>query len=102
MLHQPHHTVGTHEVHVWHLLTDPLADSPALGAIPRLLSPEEQARLERIAKNRDRTLYAWSRILMRSVLASYLDCPCLEVRFTASPFGKPILNESAPPVLFNL
>jgi 4'-phosphopantetheinyl transferase len=40
---------------------------------------------------RDRTLFLCARGLVRTVLASYLDCTCHDVRFAANDFGKPIL-----------
>jgi len=104
MLHQPRHTIGDGEVHVWHLLTDDVADVAQMGGMHDLLSADEKARLGRVAHQRDRVLYAWSRALMRTVLASYLDCKCHDVRFSANAFGKPVLcaENAPPPIQFNL
>ena|ERR1051325_1218984 len=104
MLHRPHHTIGANEVHVWHWVTDPLANEPVLNAVCTLLAPQEQSRMERIAKHKDRMLYACSRALMRTVLASYLSCKCQDICFSANAFGKPTLQTEcgAPELLFNL
>jgi 4'-phosphopantetheinyl transferase len=104
MLHRPSHTIGPHEVHVWHLLADQLTDPAALHAIYALLSPQEQERMTCLRRTRDQTLFVLARGLMRTVLASYLDCKCHEVRFAANDYGKPILHADArhPPLQFNL
>src|SRR5947209_3620486 len=104
MLHRPHHTLAPHEVHVWYLLTDGLADSPMLDMMRPLLSADEQRRVNCYRKSRDRLLFVLSRVVMRTVLASYLDCPCQEMRFTANEYGKPILQGEGgtPPLHFNL
>ena len=92
MLHRPLHTVGAHEVHIWHLLADHVADEPTLKAAGALLTMDEQVRMNSFHRARDRVLYLLSRGLMRSVLASYLDCPGREVRFASDSHGKPILQ----------
>jgi 4'-phosphopantetheinyl transferase len=65
-----------------------------------LLSSDELARMAAFGHERDRTLYLWSRGLMRSVLASYLGCECAGIRFTANEFGKPVLTDQS--LCFNL
>jgi 4'-phosphopantetheinyl transferase len=97
MLHRPHHTLGAHEVHVWHLCADRLPDQQVGAGLHTLLSPEEQDRMACYRHDADRTLYLLSRGLMRSVLASYLGCACRDVRFTANDFGKPILHADCCP-----
>lgn len=104
MLHRPHLKLDADEVHVWHLLTDRLADGRTLEAVRELLSPEERSRLHCYRKSTDQSLYALSRGVMRTVLASYLDCTCQEMRFSVNPFGKPILQMEggSAPLCFNL
>ena len=104
MLHQLRHSVGPNEVHVWHLLADRLNDTPTLNAVQSLLSSDEQARMNCLRRERDRTLFLLSRVLMRTVLASYLDCPWYDVQFAANDYGKPILHPAvcAPGLHFNL
>jgi 4'-phosphopantetheinyl transferase len=104
MLHRPSHTIGPDEVHVWHVLADHLTDPAARDAIYALLSPQEQERMTCLRRTRDQTLFLLARGLMRTVLASYLDCKCHEVRFAANDYGKPILHADSrhPPLQFNL
>lgn len=104
MLQRPQHTIGAHEIHVWHLLAEDLAGPALQHAIFNLLSIEEQDRMARFRHEQDRTLFMLSRGLMRSVLASYLGCKCREVRFAANNFGKPILASEFDPsgLSFNL
>ena len=104
MLLRPQHTLGDHEVHVWHLLADRLTDPLAPPALLALLSDQERTRLHNLRHERDRSLFLLSRGLLRSVLASYLDCPCHAIGFAANDFGKPILhpNGASVPLHFNL
>jgi 4'-phosphopantetheinyl transferase len=100
MLRQPRHTVGADEVHVWRLLTEGLTEP---GALRTLLSEPETERMNCLRHERDRAMFRWARGLVRTVLASYLDCPCRDIRFAANDFGKPILLvDGPPPLYFNL
>src|SRR5437868_5896159 len=92
MLHRPRHTLGPNEVHVWHLLADRLIDPALLDVLRVLLSADENARVNGFRHERDRTLFLLSRALMRTVLASYVDCETSEIRLTANGYGKPILQ----------
>jgi 4'-phosphopantetheinyl transferase len=68
-----------------------------------LLSAQELQRMNCYRHERDRTLFLWARGLVRTVLASYLDCACHEMRFAANDFGKPVLvAEGRPTLHFNL
>jgi 4'-phosphopantetheinyl transferase len=100
MLQRPRHTVGSNEVHVWYLLADRLIDPALLDVLRSLLSADEHERVHRFRMERDRELFRLSRALMRTVLASYIDCPTNEVRFGVNDFGKPILQASG--IHFNL
>jgi 4'-phosphopantetheinyl transferase len=100
MLQQPRHSIGADEVHVWHLLADGRTEPADLRT---LLSAHELARMNCYRHERDRTLFRWARGLVGTVLASYLDCSCHDLRFTANDFGKPILlADRGPPLHFNL
>lgn len=93
-------TLDADEVHVWHFLTE--GQTPP-GAMRDMLPADEIERLNRLRQERDRSLFLWSRGLMRTVLASYLDCPPGQVQFAADQFGKPVLlGADPPPVQFNL
>src|ERR1043166_8405896 len=105
MLKRPQHTIGAHEVHVWHLFADDITDETTLLAIDALLADDERLRMARFRHESDRTLFLLSRGLMRSVLASYLGCRPADVRFTVSNFGKPVLHADTPvgtSICFNL
>src|SRR5205085_317731 len=90
------HTIGAHEIHVWHLLADDITDETTLLAIDALLTDDEHERMARFRHAGDRTLFLLSRGLMRSVLASYLGCRTTDVRFAVSNFGKPVLHADTP------
>ncbi len=104
MLHRPLHTVGAHEVHVWHLLAEHVTEPATLRAIHALLSADEAVRMNALRHEKDRSLFLLSRGLMRSVLASYLGCQGHEVCFGSDAHGKPILraNTHPRPLHFNL
>jgi 4'-phosphopantetheinyl transferase len=87
-------TLTSDEVHVWHLFIDQLADPDLLHDLQRLLTPEELARQHRYAHERDRRQFFLARVLARTVLASYLDRPATTLRFTTTPYGKPLLPSS--------
>ena len=97
MLLKPRNSVGADEIHVWHVFAECLTEPAGLRS---LLSAQEIERMNRLRHERDRTLFLWARGLVRTVLASYLDCTCDEVRFAANDFGKPILLVDGPPPLF--
>lgn len=102
MLRKPTHAIGPDEVHVWHLLSERLTEPGLFPALSSLLSAQESQRVQSLRHERDRTLALLARGMMRTVLASYLDCHCHEVHFTANDFGKPTLPGHAPPLRFNL
>jgi len=63
-----------------------------------LLSPQERARAERFAAERDRVLWTRARGLLRRLLGSYLGQEPGALRFGAGPHGKPaLLGERTPP-----
>lgn len=102
MLRKPTHAIGPDEVHVWHLLAERLTDPRLLPSLAATLSDKESQRVGCLRHERDRTLALLARGMVRTVLASYLDCPCSEVQFAANDFGKPTLPGHAPPLRFNL
>jgi 4'-phosphopantetheinyl transferase len=102
MLRKPTHAIGPDVVHVWHLLSERLTDPRVLPALSSLLSAQESQRVQSLRHERDRALALLARGMTRTVLASYLDCPCADVCFTANDFGKPTLPGHAPPLRFNL
>lgn len=104
MLQKPCHKVGPDEVHVWHMLADRVTASSVLNEIETMLTPDERSRMDALQRSQDRVLYLLSRGLLRTVLASYLDCAGGDVCFAADAHGKPILRpgEHCLPLQFNL
>ncbi|MBI2807960.1 MAG: 4'-phosphopantetheinyl transferase superfamily protein [Planctomycetes bacterium] len=90
--------MATDEVHVWHLLAEQVAAPNLLEVARGLLADDERQRMNCFRQERDRLLFLLSRVLMRTVLASYLGCDAREVRFGADDHGKPILHAGAPGV----
>ncbi len=90
-------------VHVWQQRTESLGDWAFADPLREVLSPSEQTRLAQIRRDADRAIYYVSRLMMRTVLARYLDCSCENIAFGANDYGKPVLKVSDPPsVHFNL
>jgi phosphopantetheinyl transferase len=71
-----------------------------------LLCVKERARAARILSERDRTLWARSRGLLRALLGRYLDRDARELCFVLGPHGKPALAHdwtgAATDLRFNL
>jgi phosphopantetheinyl transferase len=78
-------------VHVWR------ADLTAVeDGLEDLLSADERSRAARILPERNRTLWARSRGVLRSLLGCYLDHDPRELRFMLGPHGKPALLSEGP------
>jgi 4'-phosphopantetheinyl transferase len=92
------------EIHVWHLFVEQLTDGDLAQSLQCLLTPEERQRQYRYAHERDRLQFFLARVLARTVLSSYLDRPSESLRFTTTPYGKPVLlpAEGQPEIHFNL
>jgi phosphopantetheinyl transferase len=63
--------------------------------LEELLCAEEQARAERIVRERNRRLWIRSRGILRTVLGRYLDSDPRALRFELGPHGKPALHGGA-------
>jgi phosphopantetheinyl transferase len=57
-----------------------------------LLSPDERSRWQRLARPQDRQRFLLVRALVRTVLASLVDCAPQDLQFTADTHGKPRLQ----------
>jgi len=82
--------VRRHEVHLWYVLPDRLADDGLLTAYRALLSPDEWARNQRFVFPNGRHEHLVTRALVRTTLSAYQ--PSVDPRawrFTANPFGRP-------------
>jgi 4'-phosphopantetheinyl transferase len=81
--------IGVGEVHTW------IADLAVLDSTALLdrnvLDPAELDRAARYARPRDGARFAASRACLRLILESYLDKDPADLRFAASPSGRPAL-----------
>lgn len=82
---------GRDEVHVWSMRVS--AATPALGALERLLAPDEQARAARFLREADRHRFVAAHGGLRQLLGHYLALPPAALGFTIGEFGKPALAE---------
>ena len=78
-------------VHVWQTSWD--IESKPVGRFQDLLPPEEQARSVRYCFKEDRYRYIVGRGMLRTILAHFLRCRPLEVRFKYLENGKPVLSD---------
>lgn len=86
--------LASSEVHVWRVRV------PAIGAEPAgwraLLTPDEQARVERKRMPADRQRELTSRAVQRQLLGCYLGVRPEAVAFATEQRGKPVLAGGAP------
>ena len=87
------------QAHVWQILLD--VDAERLVALAQTLSPDEQARANRVLAPLDRARFVAGRGAVRAVLAGYLTTAPQALRFAYSPHGKPELV-GEPRLHFNL
>ncbi|MCH8007188.1 MAG: 4'-phosphopantetheinyl transferase superfamily protein [Planctomycetes bacterium] len=81
------------EIHVWPLALD--VPPQQARRLEQLISDEERRRAERFGLRRHRHRFVARRGLLRSILASYLQCSPRELRFVFGDQGKPALGGSA-------
>jgi 4'-phosphopantetheinyl transferase len=79
--------LGAAAVDVWRVDLAGAADD-----LLELLSAHEHARAERMARARDRTLWARSRGVLRALLGRYLQADPRELSLATSAGGKPVLD----------
>lgn len=75
------------EVHIWTALV-PSTISPKMAD---RLSAGERDRARRFRFHEDQLRYIFAHSVLRQVLGQYLDCPPIEIKFDANPFGKPFV-----------
>lgn len=90
-------------VHLWKI---PLAESAPQGIdldLPELLAADEFTRYRGISHPHARSEFLRSRVALRLVLASYLECQANTISFSYNEYGKPELADNKLPNLhFNL
>ncbi|MBL9213333.1 MAG: 4'-phosphopantetheinyl transferase superfamily protein [Opitutaceae bacterium] len=67
----------------------------SLGALARLLSPDEQARAARFRRETDRHRFVAAHGGLRQLLGGYLNQPPAALGFVVGEFGKPALADAA-------
>ena len=80
---------GDGETHVWAFNLDLAA--PLVDALRPLLSPDENARAERLRNSQDRSRFIAGRAQLRQLIGDSLGLPPENLRFGYSPVGKPFL-----------
>jgi 4'-phosphopantetheinyl transferase len=94
---------GDDQVHL--IIGRPEAATPRARAMAgELLDDAERQSAARLARDRDRELYAYAHALLRLTVSRYLGVEARDVRFTRRPGGRPELlaADGAPPLRFNL
>lgn len=86
--------LGSAEVHVWRVRVPEVGAEPAGWAA--LLTPAEQARVERKRIPADRQRELTSRAVQRLLLGAYLGLPAETVAFSTEQRGKPVLAGAVP------
>lgn len=89
-------------VHVWWLRTGGDLPPEVLERCARLLSPDEQARRDRLVFEPDRRRYLLSHAMLRQTLSLYAPVAAGEWIFESGPHGKPAIAPSQPQLAFSL
>jgi 4'-phosphopantetheinyl transferase len=82
--------LGKSDIHVWRAALD-LSPLRVQG-LRQILTSDEQGRAERFCFQKDREHFIVARVLLRSILALYLDIEPGQLRFCYNPYGKPALS----------
>ena len=77
------------EAHVWSAVLD--ASEERCRELDGFLSPDENARAQRLLSGVHRRRWAAGRGILRSILSRYLSIPPAEIRFAYTDRGKPVL-----------
>jgi len=83
-------SLGASDVHVWAAHLD--LNLEALARLAAILSGEEQQRAARLRFERHHNRFIAARGILRSLLATYLDCAPDLLQFGYGPNGKPALS----------
>lgn len=88
-------------VHVW-VLDDALVE-PVCSTLARTLSPDERQRAQAYRLERHRNGFIARRSLLRWLIGCYLNCKPESLRFSVTPFGKPVVQwPHAARIAFNV
>jgi 4'-phosphopantetheinyl transferase len=92
-------TLQREQVHIWTIERDRHAD---IARLSRCLSPEEKRRAGRLKVAERRATFIYNRAMLRSILANYADVEPDQVPLTTTAEGKPIWDDAACSLSFNL
>jgi 4'-phosphopantetheinyl transferase len=87
-------------IHVWLAHLEDAQRGPLVSS--SVMSEDEQARARRFVFDRDRRRFSAARVLLRTVLASYVGADPADLRFDTNGQGKPSLAGGRPAPAFNL
>jgi len=95
--------LGRDGCHVWYTNLEQIPDE-RLNPCRSWLAPDEIAKLDRFAAERDRRLYLATHAMLRAALSSYADISPAGWSFSTRPDGKPAIAgpRPPPPLSFNL
>ncbi len=77
-------------VHMW-VLDDALVE-PVCSTLAHTLSPDERQRAQAYRHERHRNDFIARRSLLRWLIGCYLNCKPESLRFSVTPFGKPVVQ----------
>jgi 4'-phosphopantetheinyl transferase len=89
----PTDAVPEHDVHLWTLFSDAVADAALLDQYASWLAPEERARHDRFVFAKDRRQFLITRGMIRSLVASYLAADPAACAFESDRYGRPSLTQ---------
>lgn len=95
-----HPVLDSTTVHVW--LVDLENAAFDVDVLKQILSTDEKQRAERLIDINRRNTFISARAQLRLILADYLQCPPLELRFNYNEQGKPFLADTKQDLFFNL
>lgn len=89
------------EIHVWYASLP--IDAQRYRDLQSILSPEEHEQAERFIHDRDRERFRMAHVILREVLARYIETPAADIEFQEGERGKPFFaDRHATSLQFNL
>lgn len=99
----PVDTLGAGEVHLWQLSIKDILRTQSIGTLRHLLSEDERGRAAAYRSESRRQLFIIGRAGLRVILSALMaGIPPQSIRFTTGAQGKPMLEDAACPLQFNL
>jgi 4'-phosphopantetheinyl transferase len=95
-------SLADNAVHIWYIMAPNELGSTLTARYLAFLSPEERIRHDRFMQEKDRRQFLLGKVLVRTILSSYLGGDPQAWTFTTNRFGKPVMADSPSPMNFNL